>query len=71
MRSLSRRAVISRRAPAGTYHDYFRIEHRLTCRCYSPTKAGDFEGAGGPEDKTQIYSEDKPGNNDAFTNVRQ
>ncbi|KAL9131367.1 MAG: hypothetical protein Q9217_000694 [Psora testacea] len=36
-----------------------------------PTKAADFEGAGGPETKQQIYEEANPGNDDVESNVRQ
>lgn len=37
----------------------------------SPTKARDFEGAGGPETKQQMYEEANPGNDDVKSNVRQ
>ena len=30
------------------------------------TKARDFEGAGGPEDKARIYADEQPGNNGEF-----
>ncbi|EKG12390.1 hypothetical protein MPH_10507 [Macrophomina phaseolina MS6] len=36
-----------------------------------PTKAGDFEGVGGPEDKAQIYRDNYGGNNDVTENIRQ
>lgn len=36
-----------------------------------PTKARDFEGAGGPEDKAQIYADENAGNNDVRGNIRQ
>ncbi|KAL9635869.1 MAG: hypothetical protein Q9164_003199 [Protoblastenia rupestris] len=35
------------------------------------TKARDFEGAGGPETKQQLYNEANPGNDDVESNVRQ
>lgn len=35
-----------------------------------PTKAKDFEGAGGPETKKQLYEEANPGNDDVQSNVR-
>lgn len=38
---------------------------------YSPTKARDFEGPGGPETKQKIYEEANPGNDDVRENVRQ
>ncbi|KAA6413792.1 MAG: Kynurenine formamidase [Lasallia pustulata] len=34
------------------------------------TKARDFEGAGGPETKQQLYEEASPGNDDVRSNVR-
>lgn len=37
----------------------------------SPTKAKDFEGAGGPETKQALYEEANPGNDDVGGNVRQ
>lgn len=37
----------------------------------SPTKARDFEGEGGPEEKRKIYEEENPGNDDVQGNVRQ
>jgi hypothetical protein len=36
-----------------------------------PTKARDFEGEGGPEDKARNYAEDHGGNDDILENVRQ
>ena len=36
-----------------------------------PTKAKDFEGEGGPEDKQRIYEEENPGNDEVAGNVRQ
>ncbi|GAB7358838.1 hypothetical protein MBLNU230_g4061t1 [Neophaeotheca triangularis] len=36
-----------------------------------PTKARDFEGKGGPEDKRQEYVENQGGNQDIGSNVRQ
>jgi hypothetical protein len=36
-----------------------------------PTKARDFEGEGGPEDKARKYAEDHGGNDDILENVRQ
>ncbi|KAF2084275.1 hypothetical protein K490DRAFT_59697 [Saccharata proteae CBS 121410] len=35
------------------------------------TKAGDFEGPGGPEDKARMYAESQPGNDDVRSNIRQ
>jgi len=35
-----------------------------------PTKAKDFEGEGGPEDKQRRYEEDQGGNEDILSNVR-
>jgi len=35
------------------------------------TKAKDFEGEGGPEDKARQYAEDNPGNDDVRSNIRQ
>ncbi|KAE9968894.1 hypothetical protein BLS_005628 [Venturia inaequalis] len=35
------------------------------------TKAKDFEGEGGPEDKQRRYEEDNGGNEDILSNVRQ
>jgi hypothetical protein len=35
------------------------------------TKARDFEGIGGPEDKARAYEEEYPGNDDVRDNVRQ
>lgn len=43
----------------------------LLTRLYSPTKAKDFEGEGGPEDKQRRYEEENPGNEDVLSNVRQ
>lgn len=34
------------------------------------TKAGDFEGVGGPEDKARLYAQQNPGNDDVRENVR-
>ena len=36
-----------------------------------PTKARDFEGAGGPETKQAMYEDTNPGNDDVDSNVRQ
>ncbi|CAF9915027.1 MAG: hypothetical protein HETSPECPRED_002272 [Heterodermia speciosa] len=36
-----------------------------------PTKARDFEGEGGPEDKAAAYAEANPGSDDVTSNVRQ
>ncbi|KAF2092409.1 hypothetical protein NA57DRAFT_50337 [Rhizodiscina lignyota] len=36
-----------------------------------PTKARDFEGAGGPEDKARMYAEEAPGNDDVRGGIRQ
>ncbi|KAL8793629.1 MAG: hypothetical protein Q9195_003781 [Heterodermia aff. obscurata] len=36
-----------------------------------PTKARDFEGEGGPEDKAAAYAEANPGSDDVMSNVRQ
>ena len=36
-----------------------------------PTKARDFEGAGGPETKAAQYEAANPGNEDVLGNVRQ
>ena len=41
------------------------------CSNHSPTKARDFEGAGGPETKQAMYEDANPGNNDVGSNVRQ
>ena len=38
---------------------------------HRPTKARDFEGEGGPEDKAALYAEANPGNDDVGSNVRQ
>lgn len=38
---------------------------------YSPTRARDFEGEGGPETKQALYEEKNPGNDDVKSNVRQ
>lgn len=38
---------------------------------FRATKARDFEGAGGPETKQQLYEEANPGNDDVRSNVRQ
>ena len=38
---------------------------------YRPTKARDFEGEGGPEDKAALYAEANPGSDDVTSNVRQ
>lgn len=35
-----------------------------------PTKAKDFEGVGGPEDKRRVYEEAKGGEDDVRGNVR-
>ncbi|KAF4301154.1 hypothetical protein GTA08_BOTSDO07143 [Botryosphaeria dothidea] len=35
------------------------------------TKAGDFEGVGGPEDKARLYRDANPGNDDVTENARQ
>lgn len=40
------------------------LNHRLT-------KASDFEGEGGPEDKTAAYAAENPGSDDVQDNVRQ
>ena len=42
----------------------FNVLHR-------PTKARDFEGEGGPEDKAALYAEANPGSDDVGSNVRQ
>lgn len=44
---------------------------RVANASYSPTKARDFEGPGGPETKQQLYEEANPGNDDVVENVRQ
>ncbi|CAK3949677.1 Hypothetical predicted protein [Lecanosticta acicola] len=36
-----------------------------------PTKARDFEGVGGPEDKARLAAEDRPGDDDIRENIRQ
>ncbi|KAF7191074.1 hypothetical protein HII31_07589, partial [Pseudocercospora fuligena] len=36
-----------------------------------PTKASDFEGVGGPEDKARIAAETRGGDNDIRENIRQ
>ncbi|KAK4922537.1 hypothetical protein LTR66_010295 [Elasticomyces elasticus] len=36
-----------------------------------PTKARDFEGVGGPEDKARLHEEANPGNDDVRSNIRQ
>lgn len=36
-----------------------------------PTKAADFEGVGGSEDKARIAAEERGGDNDIRENVRQ
>ncbi|KAK4988211.1 hypothetical protein LTR66_007383 [Elasticomyces elasticus] len=36
-----------------------------------PTKARDFEGVGGPEDKAKLHAEANPGNDDVRSNIRQ
>lgn len=36
-----------------------------------PFKAGDFEGKGGPEDKAAQALEDRGGDNDIRSNIRQ
>ncbi|KAL6721428.1 hypothetical protein ACLMJK_000531 [Lecanora helva] len=38
---------------------------------HGPTKARDFEGAGGPETKAGLYEAANPGNDDVRGNVRQ
>lgn len=38
---------------------------------HRPTKARDFEGEGGPEDKAASYAEANPGNDNVTSNVRQ
>jgi len=40
----------------------------LSC---SPTKARDFEGLGGPDEKQNVYETNNPGNDDVEGNVRQ
>ena len=47
--------------------------YTLSCsdKDYRPTKARDFEGEGGPEDKAASYAEANPGNDDVGSNVRQ
>ena len=37
----------------------------------SPTKARDFDGEGGPEDKQALYSQENPGNDDVREKIRQ
>ena len=34
------------------------------------TKAGDFEGEGGPEDKAAVHAEERPGDDDVRGNIR-
>lgn len=43
----------------------------LLMRLNRSTKAKDFEGEGGLEDKQRRYEEDNPGNEDILSNVRQ
>jgi len=38
---------------------------------YRPTKARDFEGVGGPEDKARALEESQGGSDDVQSNVRQ
>lgn len=38
---------------------------------YSQTKAKDFEGVGGPEDKRRMEQEARPGDQEFDENVRQ
>ena len=49
----------------------FGVVVRAKADVYSPTKARDFEGAGGPETKQRLYEEANPGNDDVRGNVRQ
>ena len=39
--------------------------------CRRPTKAKDFEGVGGPEDKAAIDASNRGGDDDITSNVRQ
>ena len=43
----------------------------LTLPFPRPTKARDFEGAGGPEDKARLAQENRGGDDDIKQNVRQ
>ena len=47
--------------------------HHLTTVVHftRPSKARDFEGVGGPEDKAQAYAEAQGGNDDVRSNIRQ
>lgn len=38
---------------------------------YRQTKAGDFEGVGGPEDKLKVAETERGGDQDVAGNVRQ
>lgn len=38
--------------------------------CFRPTKAKDFEGPGGPEDKARLKAEARPGDDDVRENVK-
>ena len=38
---------------------------------FRPTKARDFDGVGGPEDKVEQMREDNPGSDELRDNIRQ
>lgn len=46
------------------------LRTKLTHDC-SPTKARDFEGEGGPEDKQRKFEEEHPGDDAVRSNIRQ
>lgn len=46
-------------------------KQKLTIYCYRQTKAGDFEGVGGPEDKLAAAQLERGGDDDVVGNTRQ
>lgn len=43
---------------------------KLICHCCRTTKARDFEGEGGPEDKQARFEEENPGDDSVRSNIR-